>query len=63
MTGRVPAIHPLLENKKALFDYEITERFEAGVMLSGGEVKSVRAKAANLRGSYVSIRRGEAWVV
>jgi SsrA-binding protein len=49
MTDRIPAVTPLMENKKALFDYEIVERFEAGVMLSGGEVKSVRAKSANLR--------------
>ncbi|HRI36397.1 MAG TPA: SsrA-binding protein SmpB [bacterium] len=63
MADRTPVITLLLENRKALFDYEIVERFEAGVVLTGAEVKSIRAKSANLRGAYVSIRRGEAWLV
>ncbi len=50
-------------HKKALFDYEVIEEYEAGVQLSGAEVKSLRAKSANLKGSYVSIRGGEAWLL
>ena len=50
-------------NKKATFDYEILDRFEAGVILSGHEVKAVRAGKASLNGAYVIIRGGEAYLV
>jgi SsrA-binding protein len=50
-------------NKKATFDYELLERFEAGVLLSGYEVKAVRAGKASLNGAYVIIRGGEAYLV
>ncbi len=50
-------------NKKASFDYEILERYEAGVLLSGQEVKSVRAGKASLTGAYAIIRGGEAYLV
>ncbi|OIP52559.1 SsrA-binding protein [Candidatus Gracilibacteria bacterium CG2_30_37_12] len=45
-------------NKKALFDYEIVQGYEAGIKLTGPEVKSVRAKQCNLKGSYVSLASG-----
>jgi SsrA-binding protein len=50
-------------NKKATFDYELLERYEAGVLLSGHEVKAVRAGKASLNGAYVIIRGGEAYLV
>lgn len=53
----------LLENKKAYFDYEILEKFEAGLQLLGFEVKSLKAKRGNLAGSHIIIRNGEAFVV
>ena len=53
----------LLENKKAYFDYEISEKFEAGMELRGWEVKSLKSKKASLAGSHVIIRAGEAFVV
>lgn len=43
-------------NKRAYFDYEILETYEAGIELSGVEVKSIRAGRVNLAGSYVLIR-------
>ncbi len=52
-----------ITNKKAYFDYEILETFEAGVVLTGAEVKSVRASKASLNGAYVIIRGGEAFLV
>ena len=52
-----------ISNKKANFDYEILETYEAGVVLSGAEVKSVRAGKASLNGAYVIIRGGEAYLV
>lgn len=45
----------LADNKKALFDYEIIEEYEAGVKLFGDEVKSIRNGGINLKGSYVLI--------
>ena len=54
---------PLIRNKKATFDYEILETFEAGVVLSGGEVKSLRTGKASLNSAYVVIRGGEAYLV
>ena len=45
------------ENKKALFDYEVLEKFEAGLVLFGQEVKSIRTGHINLSGSYVVIRK------
>lgn len=50
-------------NKKALFNYEILERFEAGVVLSGAEVKSIRDGRCNLGDSYVKILSGELWLI
>jgi len=51
------------ENKKALFDYEILERFEAGLVLFGQEVKSIKTGHINLSGSYVSLTSGEPFLV
>ncbi len=45
----------ILENKKALFDYSILEKFEAGIVLLGLEVKSIKTGKMNLRGSFVVI--------
>jgi SsrA-binding protein len=53
----------LLRNKKAFFDYEILERFEAGIELEGPEVKSLRAHHGSLDGAYVTIRGGEAFMI
>lgn len=46
------------ENKKALFDYTILERFEAGMVLTGDEVKSLRAKQCSLKGSFAQFQQG-----
>ncbi len=51
------------ENKKAHFDYEILETFEAGIELFGFEVKSIRAGNAHLEGARVIIRGDEAFLV
>ena len=53
----------LIENKKAYFDYNIQERYEAGIELLGIEVKSLRAKHASLEGAHVTVRGGEAYLV
>ncbi len=50
-------------NKKAFHDYHILDRFEAGIELMGSEVKSLREGKANMKESYVTVRRGEAFLV
>lgn len=50
-------------NRKATFDFEILQTYEAGIELLGFEVKSVRAGRMNLAGSFAIIRGGEAWLV
>jgi SsrA-binding protein len=49
----------LLENRKARQEYEVLETYSAGIVLSGGEVKSLRNKSGSLVGSYVKIIGGE----
>ncbi|NIN35909.1 MAG: SsrA-binding protein SmpB [Gammaproteobacteria bacterium] len=49
-------------NKKAKFDYFIEERFEAGLVLEGWEVKSIRAGRVQLRDSYILLKDNEAWL-
>ncbi|MCX6794731.1 MAG: SsrA-binding protein SmpB [Candidatus Falkowbacteria bacterium] len=46
----------LAQNKKARFDYEILDKYEAGLVLYGHEVKAVRAGQVSLKGSYISVR-------
>lgn len=46
-------------NKRAHFDYEILDRYEAGVMLSGAEVKSIKTGHISLKGSFVTLKGGE----
>ena len=50
-------------NRRAKFDYFIEERFEAGIVLSGWEVKSLRAGKGQLTDSYVIFKDGEAWLL
>ncbi|MCG3170727.1 MAG: SsrA-binding protein [Pseudomonadales bacterium] len=50
-------------NRKAGFDYFIEERFEAGIVLEGWEVKALRAGRAQLVDSYVLLKDGEAWLL
>lgn len=52
----------IARNKKAFHDYFIDETFEAGIELSGTEVKSLRQNKATLRDSYAVVRRGEVWL-
>jgi SsrA-binding protein len=51
------------ENRKARFDYEILEKYEAGIELLGTEVKSVRGGVMSLEGAFVIIRGGEAFLI
>jgi SsrA-binding protein len=53
----------IASNRKALHDYTIEDTYEAGVSLTGTEIKSVRAGRVSLRDGYVQIRNGEAWLL
>ncbi|WP_345985997.1 SsrA-binding protein SmpB [Sulfurimonas sp. HSL-1656] len=52
----------IAKNKKAFHDYEILEKFEAGIVLKGSEVKGIRAGRVNLKDSFVKLVRGEAFL-
>lgn len=51
------------ENRKARFDYEILETFEAGIVLKGTEIKSIRNNQVSLDGTYVDVSDGECWLI
>lgn len=53
---------PLAQNRKARHDYEILETYEAGMVLTGTEIKSIRKGKMNLKDGFISIRDGEAWL-
>jgi len=53
----------LAENKKALFSYELLEKFTAGIVLTGQEVKSIKLGRMNLQGSFVTLRDSEIFLV
>ena len=54
---------PAAFNKKAYRDFELVEKFEAGLQLRGSEVKSLRAAPADLTGSYARMLENECWLV
>jgi SsrA-binding protein len=52
----------VVSNRRALHDYEILERFETGIVLSGAEVKSLRGGHGSLREAFGRVRNGEVWI-
>jgi SsrA-binding protein len=56
-------VKPFAVNRRARFEYELLERFTAGIQLTGSEVKSVREGRVNLTDGHVSVEAGEAWLV
>ena len=58
-----PSSRLIAENRKARFDYFIEERYEAGLVLQGWEVKSLRAGRAQIKEAYVTVRAGEAFLI
>lgn len=59
----VKGIKLIAENRKAFHDYFIEEKYEAGVALSGTEVKSLRAGRVNLKDSYCTVKDGEIFLI
>lgn len=56
-------VKPIASNRKAFHDYSILDTFEAGIVLSGTEVKSLRANGCSLVDGFVRVKNGEAWLV
>ena len=54
---------PIAENRRARHDYHLLERFEAGLVLTGTEVKSLREGHATLQRAFADVRDGEVWLV
>lgn len=59
---KAAGLKPIATNRRARFDYEIVESYEAGLALVGSEVKSLRLGNADLKDSYGAVRDGEAWL-
>jgi SsrA-binding protein len=57
------AYKTVVDNRRARFEYEVLETYEAGIELTGTEVKSIRAGKVNLQDSFILIREGEAWIL
>ena len=53
----------IVDNKKAFFDYFIEERYEAGIVLNGWEVKAIRAGRAQIKEGYVILKQGELYLI
>ena len=62
MSGGDPGERTAASNRRARHDYEILERIEAGIRLTGSEVKSLRGGRASLSEAYARVRDGEAWL-
>jgi len=52
----------LAKNRRATFDYEVTDKLVAGIVLSGAEVKSAKLGHVSLKGSYITVKDNEAWL-
>ncbi|GGE48106.1 SsrA-binding protein [Agaricicola taiwanensis] len=58
-----PSVKTVAENRRARFEYEIKDTFEAGIMLSGTEVKSLRSGKATIGEAYAQEKGGELWLI
>ena len=62
MPSKSAGPRPVAQNRRARHDYDILERFEAGMVLAGSEVKSLRAGKVQLRDAYARVQNGEMWL-
>lgn len=53
----------IAKNRKAVFNYEILDRYEAGLVLTGSEIKSIRSGDVSIQDSYISFERNEAYII
>lgn len=61
--AKADAIETIARNKRARFDYEIVDSWEAGIILQGTEVKSLRAGRATINDAYGIVKDGEVWLI
>ena len=57
------AVKLIADNRRARYEYELLDRYEAGIVLTGTEVKSLRDGGASLQQAYADVRDGEAWLI
>lgn len=62
MVKNISKDNVVAQNKKAHYDYEIIETFEAGIVLTGTEIKSIRRARINIRDGFARVRNGEVWL-
>ena len=60
---KVDGIKVISDNRRARYDYEIIQTFEAGIALQGSEVKSLRTGHTNLAEAYATMKNGELWLI
>jgi SsrA-binding protein len=60
---KLPAREPTVDNRRARFEYEFLERFEAGIALTGTEIKSIRTGQISIAEAYARVRDGELWLL
>src|SRR5579871_1922530 len=58
-----PGIQPICKNRRAFHEYEVFDTLECGLVLTGTEVKSLRAGAGSLEDAYAKIEDGEVWLI
>jgi SsrA-binding protein len=63
MAANDDGIKIITQNRKASYDYFLEERFEAGIVLTGSEIKSIRNNQINISDSFVETRDGEMWLL
>ncbi len=61
--ARPTGTKPIADNRRARHDYQLLDRFEAGIVLTGTEVKSLRDGRVQLGGAFADVREGEVWLV
>ena len=61
--NKIKNVKPVIENRQARFNFDLSENFEAGISLNGWEVKAIRAGQADMKDGYVLMKKGEAWLI
>ena len=61
--NKIKNLKPVIENRQARFNFDLSENFEAGISLDGWEVKAIRAGQADMKDGYVLMKKGEAWLI
>ncbi len=62
LSKNVPNKSPTISNKRGLYNYALLSEYEAGIVLKGGEVKSIRSAQVTVHESYAKIENGEIWL-